>query len=469
MKIPDGTFENFLNLDDVRVFPSLARFNKKERKSLEQRVENLIDFHSQVKLPIQAVEYIDKLISNKGFEKREIFGEDGNSTNKNYFYIDPWHQSSMIIVREGEKPITEGFRVVNSHADSPCLKIKQRPARIEEQITESFNYLGLRLSTIPHGGIIVPYWIGQPVEVMGYTLDKKGKKRNIKFSGVVGVNSAHTDCSNFEIVQEAFSPEKSLEIITGDSNIHGLLNKIKFDSLDDFANSHLWAVPINKMLSLGGLNLLVGYGHDDRTGVFSAVHSILEAKNPKYTSAVWISDNEEIYEPPPAGTGGPFFNIFLEKMIEKQERNESRKISNMEKYKMYMNSRLIVGDVTIAPYGHDMTAMDIKSTAKVGLGVAIDGNIQGNDVYFVKHLRDIASTKKQKKGIPYQLCGQFYNQDHMNVWYVGPSDNKSLVSKGVPEIWAGVPCASCHSTVEAICPGDEYAAFELYKRFFEAK
>jgi aspartyl aminopeptidase len=466
MKIPDGSFETLLTIDDTRVFPSLSNLGK-DRALLEQRVEKIIDFHDRVKLPFQAVEYFANLASEKGFEKREIF-DDKPSAGKKYFFVDPWQQSSMIIVREGTKPITDGFRVVNSHADAPCLKLKQRPARVEEMISETFNYLGVRLSTIPHGGIIVPYWIGRHVDVIGYTIDKNRKRREIKFPGFVGVSSAHIDTSDWN-PERVLAPEKSLEIIAGDENVLGLLNRLKFDHVDDFSNSQLWAVPVNKMRSIGGLNLLVGYGHDDRTGAFSSVDAILNAKNPERTSIVWVSDNEEIYEPPPAGTNGPFFEIFLEKMIEAQERIEKRRIKETEKYKMYKNSMSIVGDVTVAPYGHDLTAMDVKSAAKVGLGVAVDGNIKGNDPYFVRHLRDLAATKKSRKGVFHQMCGQFYDQDYMHVWAVSPSDNKSLAKKGVPEIWAGIPCASCHSTVETICPGDERATSELYKRFFESK
>jgi aspartyl aminopeptidase len=470
MKIPDGTFDTILTMADMRFFPSIEKLNKKEKKSLEQRVENLIDFHSKAKLPFQAVKYIEKWISNKGFEKRDIFDE-GVSKSKKYFYVDPWQQSSMIIVREGKKPITEGFRLVNSHADSPCLKIKQRPVRMEEEKMDSFNYLGLRLSTIPHGGIVVPYWVGQPVEVMGYTLNKNNSKKEIRFPGFVGVNSSHIDYSNWETVNEAFSPEKSLEIITGYSNIQDFLKDIGLKKIDDFSNTQLWAIPTTKMMPLGEnkLNLLVGYGHDDRTGVFSAVDSIIKSNNSQYTSITWVSDNEEIYEPPPAGTNGPFLEILINKLIENQQRVQSRNITGVERYRMYTNSKTIVGDVTIAPYGHDKKDMDFKSSAKIGLGVAIMGNVQGNDPSFIRHLRDIASTKKSRKGVSHQLCGQFYNQDIMPVWGVFNSEDKRLKLKGVSEIWAGVPCASCHSTVEAICPGDEYAASELYKRFFESK
>jgi aspartyl aminopeptidase len=374
----------------------------------------------------------------------------------------------MIIINEGNKPITDGFHLINAHADSPCLKIKPRPLRVKWDLEDIYNYLGVRLSTIPHGGIVVPHWVGQPVQIMGYTINKNGTRREIKFPGFVGVNSAHVDYSEQEPVEYSFAPEKSLEVITGYSNIQHFFKDIKFETADDFANTQLWAVPVNQMIPVDthSCNLLVGYGHDDRTGVFSTVDAIIKTKNPEYTSIAWISDNEEIGEPSPAGTSGPFFRMLLEKMIEKQEKKEDRKISNLERYKMYCNSKMIIGDVTIAPYGIDSNNMDHKSSAKIGLGVAINGgDIQGNNPYFVRYLRNLISEKK----ICHQLCGQFYHQDIMGLWCSDEQDYKSPISEGIPQIWVGVPCASCHSTVEIICPGDEYATFQLYKKFFESE
>ena len=131
---------------------------------------------------------------------------------------------------------------------------------------------------------------------------------------------------------------------------------------------------------------------------------------------------------------------------------------------------MIIGDVTIAPYGIDSDNMDANSAAKIGLGVFIEGgDIQGNNPYFVRHLRNLVSKTKSREGICHQLCGIFYPQDKFNLWASGDENYKSLASKGVSEIWAGMPCASCHSPVEIICPGDEYATSKLYKRFFEGE
>lgn len=471
IKVPNGTFEDALHLDAERPFPSLECLSKEQMGEVEKRVVKIMDFQEKSRVPFQAVDYISNWVSKKDFEKREILDDKPSETDK-YFFQDPWQKSSMLVVREGRKPITEGFHLINSHVDSPCLKVKPCPLRIEWDPDETFNYLGVRLSPIPHGGIIVPHWVGQPVDIIGYSIDKKGKRKEIEFSGVVGVNSAHVDNSDREEVEDAFSPEKSLEIITGYSSIPNLLNGLGLETADDFANTQLWAVPRNEMIPISEYdwNLLIGYGHDNRTGVFSTIDAITKIRKPEYTSIAWISDDEEIYDPAPSGANGPFFKIFLEKMFEKQEKEEKRKISELEKYKMYKNSRMILGDVTIAPYGKDADEMDFKSAAKIGLGVAIEGgDVQGNDPNFVRDLRNLALKIKTNEGICHQICGLFYRQDRFDLWLSREEYKDSPRFKGTPEIWVGIPCASCHSIVEIICPGDEYATSQLYRRFFESK
>jgi len=470
IKVPDGTFPNSLGIDENRPFPSMECLTNEEKKELGKRVDSLVDFHSKSKLAFQAVASISNWLSEQGFEQRDIFSENNKDT-KNYFYLDPWQKSSLIVVKEGKKPITEGFHLINSHADSPCLKIKSRPLRIEGDKDKLYNYLGVRLSTIPHGGIVIPHWVGQPVKIMGYTINKDGTRKEISFLGSVEVNSAHIDYSNSEQVEHSFSPEKSLEITTGYAGVSNLLDSLSFESPDDFANTHLWAVPTNNMISIDehSKNLLVGYGHDNRTTVFSAIDSIIKTKNPEYTSIVWISDNEEIGDPSPVGTDGPFFKILLEKIIGEQEINEKRKISKMEIYQMYSKSKMINGDVTIAPSRSDEEDnMDYQSSAKIGLGAVIEElDISGNNLHLVRYLRNLASESGLEKRLCHQLCGQFYNQDKVDLWY--SSAPNGLSSKGIPKISVGIPCASCHSPVEIICPGDEYATSKLYKRFFEGK
>jgi len=470
-RVPKGTFEDFQLLKKRRPFPSLECLSANQFKEVKGRVAKLIDFHSKSKLAFQAVDYFGNLISEKGFKEGDCFDNSGIEGKKS-FYKDPWQKSSMVIVNQGKESLTEGFHLVISHIDSPCLRVKPRPLRIEGEELETYlGYLGIRLSTIPHGGIITDNWVGKPVKVMGYILEKNREKREIAFPGFVGVNSVHVDSEDTQS-SRVFSPEKSLEIIVGCSEIKEFLKKINFSNSDDFVNSRLWAVPTNEMLVLDekSLNLIVGYGHDNRTTAFSAVDAITKIKNNKYSSIVWLIDNEEISDPAPAGARGNFLEIILEKFLDIQEKKEGRIISFNERNRLYAKSRELIGDVTFAPYGFDSYSSDFKSSAKIGLGTAIDGgDIQGNDPLFMRDLRNLTeSIPKKRTRICHQVTGQFNNQDEFNLWYSGDNPTFPLADKGISFGWVGIPCACLHSSVEVICPGDEYATSELYKRFFES-
>jgi len=467
--VPQNTFETVHLLDIKRSFPSLDCLTREQFDEVRKRTSQLLDFHSKSKLAYQAVDYLGNFISERGFKEIDCF-DDSPTKDKKFFYKDPWQKSSMVVVNQGAKPLTEGFRLIISHVDAPCLRVKPRPFHVELPGTVHFyDHLGVRLSTIPHGGVVVPYWMGQQVKVMGYTIDKNRQRREITFPGIVGVNSAHSEA--FEsILRREFSPENSLEIIVGHSGISGFLETIGINSMDDFVNSRFWAVPTNEMsiLNEDSLNLLVGYGHDNRTTAFSAVDAITKVTNQKYSSIVWIVDNEEIFDPAPAGSSGNFLETIFEKMLKSQEKKENRKISVDEKNAFYNKSRLITGDVTFSPYGYDAAETDHRSAAKIGLGTSIEGgDIQGYNPLFIRDLRTLAESTSNKIGVCHQITGQFYSQDEMNLWY-SRRPQSSFPGKGVSDSWVAIPCACLHSLVEVICPGDEYATSELYKRFFKS-
>ena len=468
--VPKGTIENFSLFETKRPFPSLECLTSEQMKEVKKRTSEIMDYHSKAKLSYQAVDYFGNLLSEKGFEERD-YSDDSILPGKKFFYKDPWQKSSMIIVNQGRKPLTEGFRLLVTHADAPCLRIKPRPIRMEEMDKDKYNYLGLRLSTIPHGGVITSHWIGQQVKVIGYSIDKNRKRREISFPGFIGINSAHVESENTQDIRD-YSPENSLEIVVGYKDIQGLLKKMDFKSVDDFATSRLWAVPTNEMTLLNEEypNLLIGYGHDNRTTTFSVVDAIIKAKNQQYSSIVWVVDNEEIFDPAPVGTKGNFLDIILEKMLEDYENKENKKISVTEKNKFYQKSRVIIGDVTFAPSGFDGYEADYLSAAKIGLGTFIEGgDIQGYNPLFIRDLRNLTEPIFEKRTrICHQITGQFYHQDEQSLWYTSENPTFPLADKGVSGAWAGIPCACLHSAVETICPGDEYATSQLYKRFFES-
>jgi len=471
-KIPLGTFDDRELFNVKRSYPSLECLTTKQQKELESRVRKLIDFESKARVSFQVTDYVSKRLSGKaGFVEKNIL-DNCNGKKEKYFFKDPWESSSMIIVKEGEKPITEGFHLIVSHGDSPCLHVKPKPLRIEWDPDEIYNYLGVRFSAIGQGGISNHQWVGQQVNVVGYFLDKGKEKRKIEFPGVVGDFSGHIDYRTEENVKEAFPSEQSLEIIVGHTGFKDTLERLNLKCEDDLAQTRLWAVPVNEPLLIDEYkwNLLVGYGHDNKTGVFSAVNAIINTKKPKYTSMVWITDKEESGDTSPSGAEGPFLDLVVEYLVEKEEVKRGKSVSERERKSLYLKSSVIIGDVNIAPYGPDAENMDYFSSAKIGFGAVIareDGS-WGSHPNLIRKIREIVNHGKNNGGnICHQICGEFYDQDKEDLKFTD-SLRGYLIPKGVPFVWVGVPCASSHSHNEIICPADEYWTSKLYQRFFES-
>lgn len=472
MKVPTETFDNAVIADSKRVYPSVECLTKVEQAELERRVAGLIDFETNARVPYQVADYISKRLTGKPeFEERDVLKFEGGPKKKKYFFRDPWDGDSLMIVKEGQQPITKGFNLVLCHSDSPCLKIKPKPIRLEWDPEKVYQYLGVRLSAIEHGGLSIHQWPAQQVRVMGYVLDKKGKKTFVDVPGFVPDFSGHVDYPADEKIRERFEKEKTLEVVLGHTSVKETLDRFGLTSMDDFGNAKLFAVPNNVPMPIDEYTwrLLASYGHDDRACVYSAVDAIVKAREPTLTSIVWITDNEEVGDPAPSGANGNFFNLFFDYLCYKHNAKTREKISEAEKRRICMRSSFLYSDINVAPSGYDAELMDVANAPKLGFGIAISG--EEGDLStrgFVRKLRDIA-LRGQKIGynICHQVVGEIYNQDMMDRWCIDPFAQEFVKTIGQ---WGyvGIPCASSHSPNEILCPGDEYAHFKFLRRFFES-
>lgn len=472
IRTPKETFTNQAIRDVVRQFPSLDCLSPSEREELYNREQRLVEFESKSRISTQVVDYVARWLSARPeFHERDLLDFSG-STQRKYFFRDSWEGSSLIAVKEGEMPVSEGFRMLLCHADSPCLRIKPRPIKLEWGPDLIYNYLGVRLSAVAHGGISVHNWVGQQVKIVGYTDGKNSKRVETDIPGVVGDYSAHADYREEE-EDRRFPPERSLEIITGFESVKKAIERLGFSSIDDFSQARLYAVPTNEpqLIDDDSWRLLVGYGHDDRVGVFSAVDALIKTRNPLYTSIVWITGTEESGDNPPAGAGGHMLDLVLDHVLEKERRRKKNKfsITEAERRTMFLGSSMLIADVEISPYGHDESSMDAQSAAKIGLGVAISSDERySSHSAFVGGLRRLAlQGEKRGRHLCHQMCGEFLSQDKEDVAYHNLEGKERLYGRIGSWAWVGPPCASAHSHNEIICPADEFWTSRFYRRFLE--
>lgn len=476
-RIPRGTFDkNFLK-GTVRNYPALERMTFHQKRELENRTEGLIDFESNARTAFQVVDYLaQRLVSKPEFAEVSFLTDPRENKKRKYFIRDPLGSGTMAIVKEAEKnnhagSIANGINLILCHSDSPCLVLKPKPIQLEWDPEKIFNFPGVRFSPVGLG-VSVHQWLGHPVKIIGYSEDRKGQRKYITLNGSVQDYSVHVDYRAEKEVKEAFPPEKSLEIVTDYRSLEDTLKKLEFQSIDDFSKSRFFAVPANDTVYLdeSSKRLLMGYGHDDRACIHSAVDAIIKSRNLKRTSIVLITDREEIGDDSPSGAQGPFFDMVLDYIIEKEENEKDIEISEKDRRRLLYQSCMLVGDVSIAPHGHDWEEIDFFNAPKLGFGVYIAGdNSYSSNARFIANLMHIAERGKSRGfNLLYQMCGDFYSQDKADIWYRENSGKDNLYSRISQWTWAGIPCTSAHSASELICPADEFWTSRFYRRFLES-
>ena len=82
---------------------------------------------------------------------------------KSYFVVR--NDSSLIAFTIPEKE-GKGFRIIASHSDSPCFKLKENPETILENAYVKFN-------VEKYGGMILSTWLDRPLSVAGRVVVKE--------------------------------------------------------------------------------------------------------------------------------------------------------------------------------------------------------------------------------------------------------------------------------------------------------
>jgi len=478
-KVPLETVDNSVLYDAERSFDSIECLSGEESDGLEGRVQSIMEFEDTCRTPFQVVDFGKEDLGKSGFSQENLLDENpGESKSRKYYFQDLTDGDAMIIVKEGQRPITEGFNIIVAHSDTPCLRIKPKPVIIESEDSEKYKYLGVRLSATAHGGLSLHQWPAQQIQIIGYT-QNKGVRRIIEpIPGFIPDYSGHVENREDDAVSDAFDPDYTLEIITGHSAVSkkrqgtGLLERFGFDSIDDFGRAKLFGVPTNKPLPIDEVTwtLLCAYGHDDRICVYSALDAIKKAKNSPLTSILYITDNEEVGDTIPSGINGPFFDHVLDYMTLKHEQKTGEKIDERRRRKILQKSALIYGDVNIAPSGYDADNMDVKNAPKLGLGVQmqLDQESISSQAFADKLIEMAQSGASRGNNICHQVVGNLYlGSQHDTWWYDPHTKGSTLKNLGQHCLNVGVPCALTHSPNEVICPADEFWTSRFYRRFYE--
>lgn len=121
--------------------------------------QDLIEFIDNSPSSFHAVATISRRLSDAGFlmlDEREVW----KLKRAGKYYIMRNESALVAFVVGHEKPAVSGFKLVGTHTDSPCFRLKFNPEIIAED-----SYL--KLNTEVYGGPILSSWMDRPLSLAG--------------------------------------------------------------------------------------------------------------------------------------------------------------------------------------------------------------------------------------------------------------------------------------------------------------
>ena len=386
---------------------------------------------------------------------------------------------SLLLARRGRRPLSEGFRLIGAHADTPRLDFKQHPL---------YEACDLALAkTHYYGGIRKYQWLSRPLALHGVVVTTDGQRIDLSIGEqdgdpvfVIADLLPHlASKQNERKLSEAFEGEK-LNVILGNkpsdkeeadkekekqnkrlkNRILQVLNQSYGLVEEDLFSAEIQMVPAGAARWVGlDRTLIGGYGQDDRICVFASFQAVMAEEDPEYTQVIIFWDKEEIGSEGATSAKSLFMEYTLQELIQAWEPEASLA-------QVFMNSKAISADVhgAIDPDYQDLH--DQLNASRLGYGPVFckftghRGKVGANDASaeYVAWLRRLLNSA----GIPWQMA-EIGKVDAGG----GGTVAKHLAVYGLDIIDFGPSVLGMHSPFELTSPVDLYATILAYREFLK--
>ena len=373
----------------------------------------------------------------------------------------------------GEKPLTDGMRILGAHIDSPRMDLKQNP------LYESEGFA--MLDTHYYGGVKKYQWVTIPLSMVGVVVKKDGTVINVNIGEdendpVVGISDLLVHLSADQLKKDGAKviegedldvtfgsiPLKDHEKDAVKANVLKILkDKYDFDE-EDFLSAEIEIVPSGKARDYGiDRSMVAGYGHDDRVCAYTSLMAILDIEMPDYTSCCILVDKEEIGSVGATGAQSLFFENTVSELLLKQGTD-----SFVKTRKAMANSKMLSSDVSAGVDPLYLSVNDKKNAAYLGKGIVFNkytgarGKSGSNDANpeYMAEIRKILDDDN----IYYQTAelGKVDQGGGGTIAYILGNYNMNVID-------AGVAVLNMHAPMEIVSKVDVYEAYLAYRTFLK--
>ena len=408
--------------------------------------EGYKDYISKNKTERACVKDSIRLAKEKGFKPLDSF-ETLKPGDK--VYVNNRDKNIALFVI-GNKPLTEGMRILGAHIDSPRMDLKQNP------LYESEGFV--LADTHYYGGVKKYQWVTIPLSLYGVVAKKDGTVVDVVIGEddndpVVGISDLliHLAAEQLDKKAAKVIEGENLDVTLGNmplvgeekdavkANILKLL-KDKYDiEEEDFVSAEIEVVPSGKARDYGlDRSMIAGYGHDDRVCAYTSLTAILDMDVCDYTCCTILVDKEEIGSVGATGAQSLFFENTIGEMLVKMG------IDSFVQTRLTLSrSKMLSSDVSAGVDPLFVSVNDKKNAAYLGNGIVFNkytgarGKSGSNDASaeYVARIRAV--------------------MDESNIHY-----NMDVID-------AGIAVLNMHAPMEVVSKVDVYETYQAYKAFLK--
>lgn len=431
--------------------------------------EGYKDYISKNKTERACVKDSIRLAEEKGFKPLDSF-ETLKPGDK--VYVNNRDKNIALFVI-GNKPLTEGMRILGAHIDSPRMDLKQNP------LYESEGFV--LADTHYYGGVKKYQWVTIPLSLYGVVAKKDGTVVDVVIGEddddpVVGISDLliHLAAEQLDKKAAKVIEGENLDVTLGNmplvgeekdavkANILKLL-KDKYDiEEEDFVSAEIEVVPSGKARDYGlDRSMIAAYGHDDRVCAYTSLTAILDMDVCDYTCCTILVDKEEIGSVGATGAQSLFFENTIGEMLVKMG------IDSFVQTRLTLSrSKMLSSDVSAGVDPLFVSVNDKKNAAYLGNGIVFNkytgarGKSGSNDASaeYVARIRAVMD----ESNIHYQTAelGKVDQGGGGTIAYILGNYNMDVID-------AGIAVLNMHAPMEVVSKVDVYETYQAYIAFLK--
>jgi aspartyl aminopeptidase len=416
-------------------------------------------FMGEAKTELSFVSTAVRIARDAGF--RALTPDSNLRPGGRYYDINRDRTITLIVV--GSRPMTDGFRVVGAHVDSPRLELKGRPLYEAE---------GFALfQTYRHGGIKNYQWVNLPLALVGHVDKRDGTRVPISVGldpddpiFVIPDLSPHVDHDYRErqnrdvIMGEEMDPV--IATIPDENNsvsaavLAYLASEYGIDE-DDLVSAELAIVPAMPPRDVGfDRSLMAIYGQDDKLSSYTALRAIIEQDTPEYTAVAFLVDNEEVGNVNNTGSNSDYLVDLMAELIYRQRGDD---YSDIDLRRALRNTRVVSSDVNPGIHPTYPGVWEPGNAPRLGFGVNLKlygGGFNANSEFIAWNRAYLDDA-----GVAWQTATYKGRAS-------GGTIGNSLSRRNMEVIDYGVPLLSIHSTYAVSSKVDVHMLYRAMDAFY---